>query len=102
MEHVEESNQEKQEKPEQETPRQETKPEEKKQEPKKQFKPKKEKGPGLITKIKDKLAQYNRVLYVTQKPDKDEFLGSLRTTLLGIFLVGFIGFAIYLIYNLVF
>ncbi|MBL7160064.1 MAG: protein translocase SEC61 complex subunit gamma [Candidatus Aenigmarchaeota archaeon] len=51
-------------------------------------------------KIKEKLAQYRRVISITRKPDKDEFLGSLKVTGIGLLLIGFIGFVMFLLYHL--
>lgn len=53
---------------------------------------------GIFEKIKNILIQYNRVLIVARKPDKQEFKSSAKITGIGILLVGFIGFIIYLIY----
>jgi len=73
----------------------EQKPEEKKQEQPK------EKKPGIFLKLKDKLGQYRRTIAVARKPGKEEFLASIKITGIGILLLGFIGFVIYMIYHLV-
>lgn len=62
----------------------------------------KEKKPGIFSKIKDKLNQYKRTIEVARKPNKEEFMASVKITGLGILLLGFIGFIIYMIYHLVF
>ncbi|MDY6777343.1 MAG: protein translocase SEC61 complex subunit gamma [Candidatus Nanohaloarchaea archaeon] len=47
--------------------------------------------------IKSKLKEYRRVLKITKKPDREEFMMSAKVTGLGILLIGLIGFIIYLI-----
>lgn len=51
-------------------------------------------------KWKEKLEEYRRVIAVSRKPDKEEFLSTARITALGIALVGATGFVIYIIYYL--
>jgi protein transport protein SEC61 subunit gamma-like protein len=58
------------------------------------------KGPGLFSRIKGKLTQYKRVLEVSQKPDKEDFLSSMKITGAGILFIGIIGFIIFLLYLL--
>lgn len=48
---------------------------------------------NLLNKIKD----YLRVLKVAKKPDRDELTSTLRICLIGIGLIGLIGFIFYLI-----
>jgi len=79
----------------------ESKPIEKPIEQKKEVKVEKPKGPGFLSRFKNKLVQYKRVLEVSRKPDKSEFLSSLKITVGGIALLGIIGFVIFLIYFLV-
>lgn len=50
--------------------------------------------------IKEKLKNYARVLMVARKPDKDEFLASSKICVLGLFVIGAIGFMIYAIFVL--
>jgi len=57
--------------------------------------------PGLGGRIKNKIKQYKRVLSVAHKPDKEEFVSSMRITGSGILLLGLIGFIIFLIYFLI-
>lgn len=52
-------------------------------------------------KIKERLITYRRVIAVSRKPDKEEFISSIKITGLGILLIGIVGFIIYLMYNLV-
>jgi protein translocase SEC61 complex gamma subunit len=61
----------------------------------------KPKGPGLLTKIKGKLAQYKRVTNIARKPEKEEFISSVKITGTGMALIGIIGFIIFLLYFLV-
>ncbi|MDD5417066.1 MAG: protein translocase SEC61 complex subunit gamma, partial [Candidatus Aenigmarchaeota archaeon] len=77
------------------------------QQPQQQQKPvekpvEREKKPGIFSKIKGKLEQYKRTIEVARKPNKEEFMSSIKITGLGILLLGFIGFIIYMIYHLVF
>ena len=46
--------------------------------------------PQIIAKLKE----YRRVIQVARKPSKDEFVNSGKICLLGIILIGIIGFAI--------
>ncbi len=57
---------------------------------------------GLFSplKWKEKLENYRRVIAVSRKPDKEEFLSTARITALGIAIVGTIGFVVYMIYYL--
>lgn len=76
--------------------------EEKKQEESKKVEGgKKETGPSFFGKIKNKLSEYRRVIAVASKPDKEEFVSSVKITGFGILLIGVIGFIIYLTYVLV-
>lgn len=43
------------------------------------------------------LRQYKRVLYVSRRPDRDEFLNVAKITGIGIIIIGAIGFAITLV-----
>ncbi len=52
-------------------------------------------------KWKEKLEGYRRVIAVSRKPDRDEFLSTARITALGIFILGVAGFVIYMIYYLI-
>ncbi len=46
--------------------------------------------------IREKLKEYKRVMQIARKPSKDEFVTSGKICTLGIFLIGFIGFIIFL------
>jgi protein transport protein SEC61 subunit gamma-like protein len=50
--------------------------------------------------IKGLLRRYRRVLFITRKPSKDEFTGAGKICLIGIFLIGLIGFGIFLAFTL--
>jgi len=50
---------------------------------------------NVITKIKEALASYKRVLIIARKPDKEELIKTAKICLIGIGLIGFIGFIIY-------
>lgn len=48
-------------------------------------------------KIKEKLESYTKVLKLSRKPDKDEFLTTTKICAVGIVVIGIIGFIFYLI-----
>ncbi len=51
--------------------------------------------PQQISKdIRKKLREYYRVLLITKKPDRQEFMGVVKVTGLGIVLIGTIGLII--------
>ncbi|MDY6788345.1 MAG: protein translocase SEC61 complex subunit gamma [Candidatus Nanohaloarchaea archaeon] len=52
---------------------------------------------GIWNTVKSKLKKYVRVLRITQKPDRDEFMMSAKVTGIGILLIGLIGFLIYML-----
>lgn len=47
--------------------------------------------------LKSKIQGYLRVLNITKKPTKDEFLASAKVTGLGLLMLGALGFIIYFI-----
>ena len=51
--------------------------------------------------FKKKLKNYIRVLKLTKKPSKKEFWTSAKISALGIAIIGFIGFLIYVIAKLI-
>jgi protein transport protein SEC61 subunit gamma and related proteins len=51
-------------------------------------------------KIKKTLKEWRRVFKITKKPGKDEYLAVVKVTGLGILLIGAIGFAIFLVVEL--
>jgi len=51
----------------------------------------------ILTKIKEALSSYKRVLIIARKPDKEEFVKTAKICLIGMGIIGFIGFIIYAI-----
>lgn len=51
--------------------------------------------------LASKLKEYKRILLIAKKPDKKEIKTIIRVTGLGIILIGMIGFAIQLIFELI-
>jgi protein transport protein SEC61 subunit gamma-like protein len=51
----------------------------------------------IPSKMKSKLREYARVLKITKKPSKQEFISVLKITGLGTILIGAIGFLIFII-----
>jgi len=49
-----------------------------------------------MPEIKAAIKRYIRVLQVARKPSKDEFLSSGKICAIGIFIIGMIGFIIFL------
>lgn len=54
-----------------------------------------------IQAIKAKLLEWKRILQVARKPGKDEFLTSTKICLIGIAVIGTIGFAIFLAFAII-
>jgi protein transport protein SEC61 subunit gamma and related proteins len=50
---------------------------------------------------KDRISRYKRTIKVARKPDKEEFTSSVKISGSGLVLIGTLGFAIFLIYQLV-
>lgn len=50
--------------------------------------------------IKSTIRKYSRVLQIARKPGKDEFVSSSKICALGIAVIGFVGFAIFLVFIL--
>ena len=46
-------------------------------------------------KIKERLANYRRVLAISRKPSMDEFTQTLKVALIGIALIGAVGFVFF-------
>jgi protein transport protein SEC61 subunit gamma-like protein len=70
---------------------------------KEEQKPKEQKvdrGPNIFGRIKNKLLNYKRVIDVSKKPTREEFVSTSKITASGIVLIGMIGFVIFLIYFL--
>lgn len=51
--------------------------------------------------IKAKLNEYRRVLRIARKPNKDEFVASSKICALGMVVIGFIGFVIFIAFLLI-
>lgn len=71
---------------------QESKPEVKAEKPKKE---------SIFARLKNKITQYKRVIDVSRKPDREEFTSSAKVAAIGILLMGFVGFIIYMVYFLI-
>ncbi len=54
----------------------------------------------LMINISERVKRYMRVLQVARKPNKDEFLASSKICMLGLFIIGIIGFLIYALFVL--
>jgi protein transport protein SEC61 subunit gamma-like protein len=52
-------------------------------------------------KFKDFITECVRVIKVTKKPDKEEYMTIVKVSALGIAIIGFIGFTITMIANLI-
>ena len=50
--------------------------------------------------IKSKILEWKRVLHVARKPSTDEVMSSSRICLIGISLIGVIGFGIFLLFSI--
>ena len=50
--------------------------------------------------LKETFRRYMRVLHVARKPNKDEFVTTGKMSALGIFIIGIIGFVIFLAFVL--
>ena len=50
--------------------------------------------------IRSTIRKYSRVLQIARKPGKDEFTSSSKICALGIAVIGFVGFAIFLAFIL--
>lgn len=51
--------------------------------------------------IKSKLKEYQRVLKISDKPDREEFEMSAKVTGAGMIIIGIIGFLFYLVSSLI-
>jgi len=56
----------------------------------------------MLQKSKETLREYKRVLQVTKKPDRNEFLTVFKVSGIGILIIGAIGFAINMLYQALF
>ncbi|MDI6806811.1 MAG: protein translocase SEC61 complex subunit gamma [Candidatus Aenigmarchaeota archaeon] len=53
----------------------------------------------MFRKIKDTLGNYKRVLIACSKPTMDEFKSYLKECVVGVLIIGFIGFLFYLVFS---
>ncbi len=51
-------------------------------------------------KLKERFAEYKRVLMIARKPGKDEFSTTAKISFTSIVIIGGIGFGLYLIFTL--
>jgi protein transport protein SEC61 subunit gamma-like protein len=49
--------------------------------------------------LKENIRKYRRVLQIARKPGKEEFLSSTKICALGIAIIGFVGFMIFLLFT---
>ncbi|MBS3171422.1 protein translocase SEC61 complex subunit gamma [Candidatus Woesearchaeota archaeon] len=54
----------------------------------------------VVKKIKDNLIEYKRVYTVTHKPSMEEFKGIIKISLIGISIIGLLGFLVQIIWTL--
>lgn len=54
----------------------------------------------VLDEVKSTLKEWKRVLKITRKPDREEFVMSAKVTGAGILLVGAIGFLLHMVANL--
>lgn len=55
----------------------------------------------MLTKIKNVLENYRRVLAACSKPTMDEFKSYLKECVIGVLIIGLIGFLFYLIFSVI-
>ncbi len=67
------------------------------------FKPKKIKKAVLAKKddLKNTIKESQRVLKITEKPGKEEYMMAAKVTVAGTIFIGFIGFVFHLVANLI-
>ncbi len=56
---------------------------------------------SLLSNLGYKLAEYRRVISISRKPSREEFVSIAKICGLGIVVIGVIGFVIQLIYQLI-
>lgn len=52
-----------------------------------------------VNEVRGKIKEYINVLKMTRKPDRDEFIMTAKVALAVMFTVGFVGFVVYLLMN---
>lgn len=55
---------------------------------------------GYLVKVKEFMSESARVLRVTKKPGKEEFKAIVKVSGIGILIIGFIGFVIFILGDL--
>lgn len=58
--------------------------------------------PGKLSKLKRFVTECKRVLRVTKKPNKEEFLTIVKISSIGMAVIGLIGFAVFFLKELIF
>ena len=48
-------------------------------------------------KIRERLTNYHRVLKVAKKPSREDFTEALKICLMGLFVVGILGYSVYIV-----
>lgn len=56
---------------------------------------------SLKGRLKAFIKESGRVLRITKKPSKDEFLTILKVTAIGTVIIGLIGFIVYMVVNII-
>ncbi len=51
---------------------------------------------------RERLSQYRRTIEISRKPDRNEFLSAAKITALGMFIIGLVGFLMFVLYHLIF
>jgi len=52
-----------------------------------------------VNEVRGKIKEYINVLKMTRKPDREEFIMTAKVALAVMFTVGFVGFIVYLLMN---
>ncbi len=60
-----------------------------------------ERATNLKRTVEDKLKEYRRVLKISEKPDREEFVMSAKVTTIGMLLIGAAGFLFYMGANMI-
>ncbi len=56
---------------------------------------------NLVLKLKRQLKEFKRIIRISKKPSKDEFINIIKICGLGVLLIGSIGFTIQVIYQII-
>lgn len=52
--------------------------------------------PSLVARLKVKMEKYSRVIKITKKPTREEYIAAVKITGIGILLVGVIGYVLFI------